>query len=83
MENNTVIYVTAEFYCLRTLFIFRDFLALNVYVALCYYKLDYFDVSQVNSLFFSTTYMIPNLSRQKLLSTYSIHWLLFEQRTCS
>ena len=55
MENNTVIYVTAEFYCLRTLFTFRDFLALNVYVALCYYKLDYFDVSQVNSLFFSTT----------------------------
>uniref|UniRef100_A0ABD2W9D5 Intraflagellar transport protein 56 n=1 Tax=Trichogramma kaykai TaxID=54128 RepID=A0ABD2W9D5_9HYME len=24
----------------------RDFLALNVYVALCYYKLDYFDVAQ-------------------------------------
>ncbi|XP_057310931.1 intraflagellar transport protein 56-like [Hydractinia symbiolongicarpus] len=24
----------------------RDFLALNTYVALCYYKLDYFDVSQ-------------------------------------
>ena len=24
----------------------RDFLALNVYVALCYYKLDYYDVSQ-------------------------------------
>eukprot|EP00794_Sanderia_malayensis_P009225 gene9225-10198_t len=24
----------------------RDYLALNVYVALCYYKLDYFDVSQ-------------------------------------
>ncbi|UYV83098.1 TTC26 [Cordylochernes scorpioides] len=24
----------------------RDFLALNVYVALCYYKLDYFDVCQ-------------------------------------
>lgn len=24
----------------------REFLALNVYVALCYYKLDYFDVSQ-------------------------------------
>ena len=23
----------------------RDFLALNVYVALCYYKLDYYDVS--------------------------------------
>ena len=52
MENNTVIYVTAKFYCSGTLFIFRDFLALNVYVALCYYKLDYFDVSQVNSLFF-------------------------------
>jgi len=30
---------------------FRDFLALNVYVALCYYKLDYYDVSQVNSLY--------------------------------
>lgn len=25
---------------------FRSFLALNVYVALCYYKLDYYDVSQ-------------------------------------
>ena len=25
---------------------FRDFLALKVYVALCYYKLDYYDVSQ-------------------------------------
>ncbi len=27
---------------------FRDYLALNVYVALCYYKLDYYDVSQVS-----------------------------------
>lgn len=25
---------------------FRDYLALNVYVALCYYKLDYYDVAQ-------------------------------------
>jgi intraflagellar transport protein 56 len=25
----------------------RDFHALNVYVAMCYYKLDYFDVAQV------------------------------------
>jgi hypothetical protein len=25
---------------------FREYLALNVYVALCYYKLDYYDVSQ-------------------------------------
>lgn len=25
---------------------FRDYLALNVYVALCYYKLDYYDISQ-------------------------------------
>lgn len=24
----------------------RDFLAINVYVAMCYYKLDYYDVSQ-------------------------------------
>lgn len=31
-------------------FYFRDFLALNVYVALCYYKLDYYDVSQVSIL---------------------------------
>lgn len=23
----------------------RDYLAINVYIALCYYKLDYFDVS--------------------------------------
>jgi len=28
---------------------YRDFLALNVYVALCYYKLDYYDVSQVSN----------------------------------
>lgn len=26
--------------------LFSDFLALKVYVALCYYKLDYYDVSQ-------------------------------------
>lgn len=25
---------------------FRDYVALNVYVALCYYKLDYYDVAQ-------------------------------------
>lgn len=25
---------------------YRDYLALNVYVALCYYKLDYYDASQ-------------------------------------
>jgi intraflagellar transport protein 56 len=24
----------------------RDYIAINVYVALCYYKLDYYDVSQ-------------------------------------
>lgn len=29
---------------------FRDYLALNAYVALCYYKLDYHDVSQVKTL---------------------------------
>ena len=38
-------------------YLYRDYLALNVYVALCYYKLDYFDVSQVsdnlNSLYIS------------------------------
>lgn len=26
--------------------LFRNFLALNVYMALCYYKLDFYDVSQ-------------------------------------
>jgi len=31
----------------------REFLALNVYVALCYYKLDYYDVSQVSLMFFN------------------------------
>lgn len=25
---------------------FRDYLALNIYIAMCYYKLDYFDISQ-------------------------------------
>lgn len=25
---------------------FRQYLALNIYVALCYYKLDYYDISQ-------------------------------------
>ena len=25
---------------------FRDYLAINVYVALCYYKLDFYDLSQ-------------------------------------
>ena len=31
----------------------RDYIALNVYVALCYYKLDYFDVSQVRENYVS------------------------------
>lgn len=31
---------------LKLIYIFREHLALNVYVALCYYKLDYYDVSQ-------------------------------------
>jgi intraflagellar transport protein 56 len=30
----------------RILLDHREYLALNVYVALCYYKLDYYDVSQ-------------------------------------
>ena len=36
-------------YCIYAVLYFRDFLALNVYVALCYYKLDYYDVSQVST----------------------------------
>lgn len=31
---------------MNVFFLFRDYLALNVYVALCYYKLDYYDVAQ-------------------------------------
>lgn len=34
------------FLLLVTCCLLRDFLALKVYVALCYYKLDYYDVSQ-------------------------------------
>jgi len=30
----------------------REFLAINVYVALCYYKMDYYDVSLGNILLF-------------------------------
>jgi intraflagellar transport protein 56 len=30
----------------KKIFCFSDYLALNVYVALCYYKLDYYDISQ-------------------------------------
>lgn len=42
------LYIMLRFFCTIKLFCcFRDFLALNVYVALCYYKLDYYDVSQV------------------------------------
>ena len=28
----------------------RDLLALNVYLAMCYHKLDYYDVSQVSDV---------------------------------
>ena len=52
--------LTCEFWCailsikiyctfVHAVLYFRDFLALNVYVALCYYKLDYYDVSQVST----------------------------------
>lgn len=29
---------------------FRNFIALNVYLAMCYYKLDYYDISQVRCI---------------------------------
>lgn len=32
--------------CFLFFFFYRDYFALNVYVALCYYKLDYYDVAQ-------------------------------------
>lgn len=31
---------------LEFIYSLRDFIALNIYVALCYYKLDYYDISQ-------------------------------------
>ena len=44
--------------------VIRDYLALNVYVALCYYKLDYYDVSQASIikfdfLFFCVSNLVP------------------------
>lgn len=39
----------------------RDYLALNVYVALCYYKLDYYDVSQASILKFNFFFSEVNL----------------------
>lgn len=35
-------------FCLNflKLFLFRDYIALNIYLGLCYYKLDYYDISQ-------------------------------------
>lgn len=39
------LYIMLRFFCIIKLFCcFRDFLVLNVYVVLCYYKLDYYDV---------------------------------------
>lgn len=35
-----------DIYFSMSLSSYREYLALNVYVALCYYKLDYYDVSQ-------------------------------------
>jgi intraflagellar transport protein 56 len=45
--------------------IFRNFIALNVYLALCYYKLDYYDVSLVTSFVFITVSLI-----QEVLQAY-------------
>jgi len=39
----TLYFTCSLYYCVDC----SDYLALNVYVALCYYKLDYYDVSQV------------------------------------
>lgn len=36
----------------------RDYVALNVYIAMCYYKLDYYDVSQARQLqFYARTHI--------------------------
>jgi hypothetical protein len=48
IQERSVRYRTSYcvFYHIYIFILTRDFLALNVYVALCYYKLDYYDVSQ-------------------------------------
>ena len=48
--------------------VIRDYLALNVYVALCYYKLDYYDVSQASIIKFDFLFFcLSNLVPIKLL----------------
>jgi hypothetical protein len=45
---------------------FRNFIALNVYLALCYYKLDYYDVSLVFfSLYNVTVFLGGNFKKFK------------------
>lgn len=43
---NTLLNYSLHKKCLVIYCIYRHFLALNVYMALCYYKLDFYDVSQ-------------------------------------
>ena len=77
--------ISFDYFCVDSFTMFtcsvccsRDYLALNVYVALCYYKLDYYDVSQVNYttftlIFHSCIKSYPlnlNYSRNNLLTLY-------------
>lgn len=45
MPQNTFLF-WCQFLLFLSFYYYRDYLALNVYVALCYYKLDYYDASQ-------------------------------------
>ena len=47
MQHMRVLQKRDQFFSKHCVILTREYLALNVYVALCYYKLDYYDVSQV------------------------------------
>lgn len=40
-----IILIISIFFFLIPFFVHREFVALNTYIAMCYYKLDYYDVS--------------------------------------
>ena len=42
--------MTTSLWPLIAVIVCRDLLALNVYLAMCYHKLDYYDVSQVSDV---------------------------------
>lgn len=46
MYTNILIYLCTNSTISTYYYTYRNYLALNVYMALCYYKLDFYDVSQ-------------------------------------